>query len=309
MNKDQQDPQKPKRIKSQKTKSNQSGQENPKPATKTAPKPKTEPVHVAEPIVEPNIEQSEKIADPIEPVNLVEKPVFPSPGFESIYDDPSIQKMPNLMIPFLPKPKIDIKTLLILGLSVALILMSLLNGCHDKKETGKIIKVCGKSYEVIKHDIDTIITEHETTVTKPGKDIYHDTTIYVPVPQFVDTSAILRDYYSKKVKKDSLTLPDSLGYVKVTDTLFQNDILARKWEAMVRKTTISEKLIVKDLPKNQVYVGLTTGFNKVNLVNYAGPTFLLKTKKDKLYSLGFGYSTAGSVSLQGGVYWKIKLKK
>ena len=31
------------------------------------------------------------------------------------------------------------------------------------------------------------------------------------------------------------------------------------------------------------------------------------TKKDKLYSLGIGYGTNKQISLQGGIFWKIKL--
>jgi hypothetical protein len=58
-----------------------------------------------------------------------------------------------------------------------------------------------------------------------------------------------------------------------------------------------------------VFIGGVAGFDKVNLVNFVGPSLLIKDKKDKLYLIGIGYSNAKTVSLQGGIYWKIKFKK
>ena len=81
------------------------------------------------------------------------------------------------------------------------------------------------------------------------------------------------------------------------------------WNAQVNKTTIKEQIIVKELPRNQVYIGLVGGFDKKNIVNFAGPSLILKTKSDKIYSLGVGYSGDKTVSVQGGIYWKIKLTK
>jgi len=51
------------------------------------------------------------------------------------------------------------------------------------------------------------------------------------------------------------------------------------------------------------------GFDKANIINFAGPSAMLKTKTDKVYTLGVGYSNAKTVAVQGGMYWKIKLKK
>jgi hypothetical protein len=65
----------------------------------------------------------------------------------------------------------------------------------------------------------------------------------------------------------------------------------------------------KELPKNQFFLGATLGFDKTNIVNFAGPSFIFKSKKDYLYSFGIGYSNAKTVSIQGGMLFKIKLKK
>jgi hypothetical protein len=203
--------------------------------------------------------------------------------------------------------KLDIKTLLLIALIIIIILMRSCDGTGRKP--GETIKVDGKKYELVKHTIDTVIVTHDTIVYRNGKNIYHEVPVYQVVPANVDTLAILKDFYAKNVYIDTLKLADSLGYIVVNDTISENSLLGRMWTAQVNKTTIKEQIIVKELPKNQVYIGIVGGFDKVNFVNFAGPSLMLKTKTDKVYSVGVGYSGAGSISIQGGIYWKIKLKK
>ena len=187
------------------------------------------------------------------------------------------------------------------------------------KMPGRTVRIDGKKYEVIKHDIDTFEVVKTKIVTKKGSDIYHETIIEkeVVIPAIVDTQALLKDYYSKVLYKDTLVLPDSLGTVSLSDTISQNKIFGRTFNASVKQRTIKETLIVKELPKTQVYYGLTGGFNKADVVSNVGAGLLIKTKKDKIYNLGVGVSnrvtdgTNGTLSpyIGGGVYWKIKFKK
>ena len=184
---------------------------------------------------------------------------------------------------------------------------------------GKKVFIAGKAYEVIKHEIDTIDIVKTKVVTKKGEDIYHETIVEkeVIIPAIVDTAALLKDYYSKVLYKDVLVLPDSLGTVAVTDTISQNKILGRTFNANVKQRTIKETTIVKELPKTKVFYGLEGGFNKADFVSSVGAGVLINTKKDKIYQLGLGVDnrttdgTNGSFSpyVRGGVYWKIKLKK
>jgi hypothetical protein len=156
-------------------------------------------------------------------------------------------------------------------------------------------------------------------VTKKGEDIYHETIIEkeVIIPAIIDTVALLKDYYSKVLYKDTLVLPDSLGTVSVIDTISQNKILGRTFNANVKQRTIKETMIVKELPKTKVFYGLEGGFNKADFVSSVGAGVLINTKKDKIYQLGVGVNnqtidgTNGSFSpyIRGGVYWKIKFKK
>jgi len=183
----------------------------------------------------------------------------------------------------------------------------------DKKpvEKTETIKINGKKYEVVTHKVDTVKIIHDSVIIKKGKDIYHDTTIYVPIPvdKPIDTQTILKEYYSKNIYKDTLKFPNNLGYVDITDTISKNSILFRKWNINLVERTIEDKLIVKEPTRNQIYYGMVLGFDKVNVVNFAGPSMILKTKKDNIYSLGIGYNNSKTVSIQGGIHWKIKFKK
>lgn len=184
---------------------------------------------------------------------------------------------------------------------------------------GRTIRIEGKKYEVIKHEIDTVDVIKTKVVTKKGEDIYHEVIVEkeVQIPAVVDTAALLKDYYSKVLYKDVLVLPDSLGTVAVTDTISQNKILGRTFDAKVKERTIKETLIVKEPARNQVYYGLNGGFNKADVVSSVGAGIMLKTKKDKIYQFTLGVNnrvvdgTTGGFSpyVGFGTYWKIKVKK
>jgi hypothetical protein len=201
-----------------------------------------------------------------------------------------------------------------------LILVIVFQQCGgNKTKTGEIVKIDGKKYELIKHEIDTFEVVKTKVVTKKGEDIYHETIVEkeVIIPTIVDTAALLKDFFAKNIYKDTLQLPDSLGTVALLDTITQNKILGRTFNASVKQRTIKETMIVKELPKTQVYYGLTGGFNKEDVVSNVGAGLLIKTKKDKIYNLGIGVAnrvsdgTNGTLSpyIGGGVYWKIKFKK
>lgn len=200
---------------------------------------------------------------------------------------------------------------------VVLILWIILQNCNPGGiiPGGKTIKVDGKKYEVIKHEIDTVEVLKEKVITKKGKDIFHEIIEYdtVTMKEFVDvdTTAILKDYLSKVVYKDTLILPDSLGSVSLTDTITQNRLEGRTWNAKVKERIIKETLIVKDPPKSQLYFGLSGNFDRENLIAGVGAGLAFKTKKDKLYQINLGVNNQQKLSpfIGVGTFWKIKLKK
>ena len=58
-----------------------------------------------------------------------------------------------------------------------------------------------------------------------------------------------------------------------------------------------------------MFLGGVLGVDKVDIINYLAPTIMLKDKKDKIYSIGVGYTSNKTISIQGGLYWKLKFKK
>ena len=146
-------------------------------------------------------------------------------------------------------------------------------------------------------------------IYKEGETIYVEKPIYVDVPNDVDTGEILKDYFAKYTYKDTIKLEDSLGTVQITDTIQKNKIVSRTFKSNINQVHVRDSIIVKELPKTQLYVGGNIGVDKVVGFNYFGPTFVLKTKLDNMYSLGVGINNNKTTSIMTGVYWKIKLKK
>lgn len=195
--------------------------------------------------------------------------------------------------------------------------------CTNKDgKVGETINVDGKNYELLKRKIDTVIVEHTNIKYIKGKDIYHQTIVEkekrveVPIYTKGDTVRIVQSYNQKVLYKDKFVLDNNLGTIEVTDTLYQNTILGRKWNAVIKEKTITDTKIVKELPKNQVYVGVNGALDKVNFANSIGGGVILKSKTDKLYQLNIGISNQQSATgttkivpyVGGGIYWKIKLK-
>jgi hypothetical protein len=205
--------------------------------------------------------------------------------------------------------KLDLKSLTIIGLVIVLLLMRMCTSTGTGNNPDDNIKINGKKYTVIKREIDTVYVPTHDTIFRPGKTIYVDVPIYVNVPPNVDTAEILKDYYAKYTYKDTLRLKDSLGYIAIRDTIFKNRILNRHFDVNVNKIKIKEVVYVEPVKRLEFYFGGVIGFDKVDIINFAGPTLMLKDKKDKVYSLGIGYNNAKTLSIQGGMYWKIKFKK
>lgn len=203
--------------------------------------------------------------------------------------------------------KIDLKTVIILGL---VIVIFLLNMCSTEVgPDGKTAKIAGKTYTIIKHEVDTIVVPVNQIVYRDGKDIHTETTVYKIVPSNVDTNSIIKNYYSQIIYKDTLKLNDSLGYVSVVDTIFNNSILNRKWESHVNKFIVKEVTIVKELPKNQFFVGGFGGYNSQLNSIYLGPSIMLKNKKENAINLGIAVGTGDEVLIQGSIYRIVKFNK
>lgn len=224
--------------------------------------------------------------------------------------------------------KLDIKTIIIVGLIIFL----LLRGCGDTPQgTKEIVKVDGKKYELVDKTIDTVFVEKRVEVpTYVPKYVDRVVEKVVKIPTHVDSLQIIKDYYSKFVTKDTLRLtyefaPEitidsigtkpnpTLGFGVITDTITQNKVLSRDVVWNFEVPTIYNTTIVKDLPKTQLYYGFNLGGNKQDIFSTASGGLILKTKSDKLYQLNLGVQTNGVDGvvpyIGGGIFWKINLNK
>ena len=212
------------------------------------------------------------------------------------------QQEKRQMINYIKNNKIS--TLIIIGLLLIMIFVFKTNG-EDVK--GKTVYVNGKPYEVVKHVVDTQYVNQYKTVFKDGKTIYIDTVVYVDVPKDADTTEILKDYFSKVTYDDTLKLDENLGFISVKDTIFKNSILSRKWTTSINKMYIRDSIFLKELPKNEFFIGGIIGYG--NSVPYIGPSLLFKNKKEDIYNLNIGLDLNKNLLYQVGFAKKIKLKK
>jgi hypothetical protein len=198
-----------------------------------------------------------------------------------------------------------------------LVVIFLLDKCKKSDEENQIVNVDGKKFGLLKFKTDTIEKFVTKTVTVKGDDlayeVYRTDTAIIIEERKIDTLTILRDYFAKNVYKDTLNFGDTLGYVFLIDTITQNKISERKWTSNIKQRTIKEVTIVKELPKNEFYVGVNANFDKVNYLNSIGAGLMLKDRNNKIYQLNGGISnnqtyfgTNLTPYFGGGVYWKIK---
>jgi hypothetical protein len=176
-----------------------------------------------------------------------------------------------------------------------------------------LINVDGKNYELLKHKIDTVVVEHTQIKYRKGNDIYHETIVEkekrVEVPVYLkgDTIRIVQEYNKKVLYRDKLVLDNDLGTIELTDTISMNKIVGRKWNAQIKERTITDTKIVKELPKNQVYAGISGVVGNSNVL--VGPQLTLKTKKDNIYGLNVYLDNNLNKYIGFNLAWKIKLKK
>jgi hypothetical protein len=210
----------------------------------------------------------------------------------------------------------DLKFLIILILSAILFFEKCDNSNDENKQT---VEIDGKKYKLLKYKIDTFEVYKTQTVTKKGDDIFHENyfvdTAYLKQIEHIDTPAIINDYFSKNVYKDTLVINDSLGYVYIVDTITKNKILHRQWASKIKERWVKETTIVKEPPKVEYYLGLNANFDKKDYLNSVGASAMLKNTKNNIIQINVGLTNKPYTTSQqftpyfgGGMYWKLGKK-
>ena len=163
-------------------------------------------------------------------------------------------------------------------------------GCLPEKQSSpKVIKVEGKKYEVLKHD--TVYQKKTLVEYRDGVYVYHSDSVYVEIPQNVDTSAILKDFYAMNMFVD--TFKTDIGNIVLNDTISQNKIKGRTYTAKFKYPEV--RTIVKEKPKAAVFAGIGSSINGEAKLQEVSAHIFLETRKRRLYGVGVGIASGAPV--------------
>ena len=134
---------------------------------------------------------------------------------------------------------------------------------------------------------------------------------YLPDPNYdklvLQYQELVKLHLAKNIQKDSVKI-DSIGFVKVTDTVQNNIVQNRKWEYNIKYPIIKETIIEPSKKINQLYIGGGLQGNQYNIINSINGWLLYKNKKDQIYGISVGVNTNGQLVYGLSSYWKIKFK-
>lgn len=192
---------------------------------------------------------------------------------------------------------------------LVLLVVILLQRCDKPKPSDEPIVIRDTTW-IIKDS--TVYSKPQLIKTIPV-DVSHDTIInnYLPdtnyqklVQQYQE---VVANFLATNLYSDSVRI-DTVGYVKVTDTVSQNRLLKRGYKINIKYPVITET-IIKPAPKvNQLYVGGGIEGNKTVLVNQINAGVLFKNKRDQIYGIYGGLNASGQPQIGVNSFWKITLK-
>ena len=194
-------------------------------------------------------------------------------------------------------------------LSIAILILSVIIVLQRSNSSPDIIEKSIVVRDTIWQKKDSVIyTSPKVIQTIPIKIISEK---YLPDPNYdklvLQYQELVKLHLSKNVQKDSVQI-DSIGFVKVTDTVQNNIVQNRKWEYNIKYPIIKETVIQPPKKVNQLYIGGGLQGNQYNIINSINGGILYKNKKDQIYELSVGINTNGQVLYGVSSYWKIKFK-
>lgn len=154
-------------------------------------------------------------------------------------------------------------------------------------------------------------------------------TMYIPVPQKItntiykplyktdtleitevlptDTAAILARFYQKVFYSDTQSIAD-YGKLIISDTVYRNRIVSRRLQTDFRIPNTNTTVTVEK-KRNVVYMGANLVGTPINPIYAVGGDLSLKTKDDKIYSVGAFSTKSGAIYYQAGFRAPIRLRK
>ena len=162
-----------------------------------------------------------------------------------------------------------------------------------------------RNYTKVVEVHDTVYQQKTFTKYTKGKDIqsYIILTDTLPIH---DTIRIIEDYNTTKAYIDSIRQDSNIFVIR--DTISQNKILSRSFEANLREKTIVTKQLYVEKPKNALYLGFRGDFRPSNGLVVLSPSLMLNAKNKALIGLGLDLYNNGGFGYSGSLYLKLGKK-
>ena len=194
-------------------------------------------------------------------------------------------------------------------LSIAILILAVIIVLQRSNSSPDIIEKPIIIRDTVWQKKDSVIyTSPKVVQTIPIKTISEK---YLPDPNYdklvLQYQELVKLHLAKNIQKDSVKI-DSIGFVKVIDTVQNNIVQNRKWEYNIKYPIIKETIIEPPKKINQLYIGGGLQGNQYNIINSINGGILYKNKKDQIYGLSVGINTNGQVVYGVSSYWKIKFK-
>jgi hypothetical protein len=171
---------------------------------------------------------------------------------------------------------------------------------------------CHSSSAVIESvKTDTVYQTNVTTRWKQGKDIPYviiaTDTVHDSVQITVhDTIRIVSDYMRTYAYSDTIKV-DSNTFV-INDTISQNKIQSRGFEAKITEKTILTTVTKAAKAKNTLYLGFRGDLSESNGLEVLSPGIMLNAKNKALIGLNVNINKNFNIGYSGSVYFKIGKK-
>jgi hypothetical protein len=121
-----------------------------------------------------------------------------------------------------------------------------------------------------------------------------------------DTVHILSDYMRIYAYSDTIN-QDSNIFV-INDTISQNRIKSRSFEAKITEKTIYVKQFYAEKAKYRLYYGIRGDFSQSNGLEVVSPGLMLNAKNKALIGLNLNINKNNNMSYSGSLYFKIGKK-
>ena len=167
-------------------------------------------------------------------------------------------------------------------LSIAILILAVIIILQRSNSSPDIIEKSTIVRDTVWQKKDSVIyTSPKVIQTIPLKIISEK---YLPDPNYdklvLQYQELVKLHLAKNIQKDSVQI-DSIGFVKVTDTVQNNIVQNRKWEYNIKYPIIKETIIEPPKKINQLYIGGGLQGNQYNIINSINGGILYKNKKEK----------------------------